>query len=95
MRDHKNIKNSISVSMLTSESLVKNKDFAQKRVWVLPVNVHNDLFIIVVVKHTCSHWSSKLDKVNLVHEIIGESVCQHRQRGQLWPAKPLESSLAT
>ena len=56
--------------------------------WGLPVNSHNDLFIIVarlkVETHLFNVEYLKLDKVLLVHEIIGE-LCL--------PASPAASSV--
>ena len=57
--------------------------------WGLPVNVHNDLFIIVAARlkvetHLFNVEYLKLDKVLLVHEIIGE-LCL--------PASPAASSV--
>ena len=59
--------------------------------WSLPVNVHSDLFIIVVHVWKLKHLFNsedleylKLDKVLLVHEIIGE-LCL--------PASPAASSV--
>ena len=79
--------------LLLSEINITSNDMGElhkeNEFWGLPVNSHNDLFIIVAARlkvetHLFNVEYLKLDKVLLVHEIIGE-LCL--------PASPAASSV--